>query len=319
MVRARFRSPNDWEVLRPLIMKLYSEEHKPLRVVSQILKEQHNFHATYGSLPQIESGRLTGHRPRMFKQRLQAWGVRKYSRPEEVKNLLRHYTREELRSTVSTGNDSPLMVDGKELSLSMVKRHLRRTGLSETSPDYGTSSSTRSRPDAISVASSSALSDAQITLADSGERSTMIEAHSLSPCHSLSSTPSVTTPPPTNLGSRESDSLGVSSLISSNVCSSIVDKSTNDYDDEESDARRKRRKLSAPNPASSSETRALACPFYKHNPRHYNPQNEHLESAMRYRTCAGPGWESISRLRYETIRLEVLLADLLDNISSAPI
>ena len=140
IVEARFNSPNDWEVLRPLIMKLYTEEHKPLRVVSRILKEQYNFHASYDGLHEMELPGLTGHRERMFKQRFRAWGIRKYSRSEEVKTLLRHYTRDELRNTVSAGNDSPLMVDGKEVSLSMVKRHLRRIGPSETSTDYGTSS-----------------------------------------------------------------------------------------------------------------------------------------------------------------------------------
>jgi hypothetical protein len=41
----------------------------------------------------------------------------------------------------------------------------------------------------------------------------------------------------------------------------------------------------------------FACPFYKHAPTYYNPQNLDAEFGRRYRSCAGPGWSSIRRLR----------------------
>jgi hypothetical protein len=41
----------------------------------------------------------------------------------------------------------------------------------------------------------------------------------------------------------------------------------------------------------------FACPFYKHAPTYYNPQNPDAESGRRYRSCAGPGWSTIRRLR----------------------
>jgi hypothetical protein len=41
----------------------------------------------------------------------------------------------------------------------------------------------------------------------------------------------------------------------------------------------------------------FACPFYKHAPTYYSPQNLNAESGRRYRSCAGPGWSSIRRLR----------------------
>ena len=41
----------------------------------------------------------------------------------------------------------------------------------------------------------------------------------------------------------------------------------------------------------------FACPFYKHAPTYYNPQNPDAEYGRRYRSCAGPGWSTIRRLR----------------------
>jgi hypothetical protein len=51
----------------------------------------------------------------------------------------------------------------------------------------------------------------------------------------------------------------------------------------------------------------LACPFYKHNPAYYNPQNPDTETGRRYRCCAGPGWTNIRRLRQVTPRRTLLL------------
>lgn len=47
----------------------------------------------------------------------------------------------------------------------------------------------------------------------------------------------------------------------------------------------------------TSPSSNFACPFYKHAPTYYNPQNLDAECGRRYRTCAGPGWSSIRRLR----------------------
>lgn len=127
------------------------------------------------------------------------------------------------------------------------------------------------------------------------------------------STPSASTSYLQHRGYQDSDSLkgpsASTSYLTNVQCTTqyttqyTTQKSANEYDEEESDARRKRRRITATSLASSLETKALACPFYKHNTRRYNPQNGDMDSAMRYRTCAGPGWESISRLRYHPICL----------------
>jgi hypothetical protein len=58
-----------------------------------------------------------------------------------------------------------------------------------------------------------------------------------------------------------------------------------------SSASHKRQKLSA------KTARAFACPFYKHDPIQYNPQNSDSQLARRFRTCSGPGWDSTHRLK----------------------
>jgi hypothetical protein len=65
---------------------------------------------------------------------------------------------------------------------------------------------------------------------------------------------------------------------------------------------------SASSPAShklqklSTKTRAFACPFHKHDPIRYNPQNSESQLARRFRTCSGPGWDSTHRLKEHLTR-----------------
>jgi Clr5 domain len=39
---------DEWEYWRPLITQLYLTENRTLKVVRQLLAEQHDFHPTYG-------------------------------------------------------------------------------------------------------------------------------------------------------------------------------------------------------------------------------------------------------------------------------
>lgn len=61
-------------------------------------------------------------------------------------------------------------------------------------------------------------------------------------------------------------------------------------------ANRKRQKL------STKKAWAFACPFYKHDPVRYNPQNTDSQLARRFRTCSGPGWDSTHRLKEHLTR-----------------
>jgi Clr5 domain len=45
----RTPTPNDWERIRPIFTQLYFIENKELRIVKQILKDEHNFIATHDS------------------------------------------------------------------------------------------------------------------------------------------------------------------------------------------------------------------------------------------------------------------------------
>jgi Clr5 domain len=282
----RFKAPQvcDWEIHRPTIARLYLEEGKPLKEVISILHEQHGFQATYDVLlsSRIRIADIE-HRPRQYKQRIKAWGLQKNYRPEDVDDLLQHYTKDELQNKVQNGHGSSLMVKGKRLSVSDVKRHLRRIKPLEIPADSRKSPLSSSKSEDFIFASPSTAPNV---------RSSKREEPTPSPYRTRLSTP----PALTTRGAY----LDVRSASPSNISTEAftTDKSSYEHEKEESDTQRKRRRLSKPRLASSLDTRALACPFYKHNPWIYNPQNEDMESAMRYRTCAGPGWESISRLKY---------------------
>jgi hypothetical protein len=53
---------------------------------------------------------------------------------------------------------------------------------------------------------------------------------------------------------------------------------------------------------STKRARAFACPFYKYDPTRYSPHNTDTQLARRFRTCSGPGWDSIHRLKEHLTR-----------------
>lgn len=264
-----------------------------------ILREQHGVHATY-CIPSLDRGRrLTLHRSRMYKQRFKDWGMSKNLKSGDLDRILRHYTKEELQTAVQTGRDSTFMLDGRPLSRSAVQRYLQRIRPAEISAGCSMSSSTGLRSDGFIFASTSTLpctrnDQSSLTLASISSSSSRSSSRLATPVDFMASTHRA------YRGTKDSAfsqiSLASPSAISDKA--STVGKGTNENEDEETNATRKRRRVSATNSTLSSETKVLACPFYKHDPQRYSPQNKDIYSAMRYRTCAGPGWESISRLRY---------------------
>jgi hypothetical protein len=62
-------------------------------------------------------------------------------------------------------------------------------------------------------------------------------------------------------------------------------------EDDESEDRKKRTSRSG---AVDRDDRLFACPFYKYDPRKYTCTNS---TRTKYRTCAGPGFDSIARLK----------------------
>jgi len=59
-------------------------------------------------------------------------------------------------------------------------------------------------------------------------------------------------------------------------------------DDDYGDKGRKRRRIAAPAPGKVSIGPHFACPFFKRNPKKHR----------KWRSCAGPGWKSVHRLKY---------------------
>jgi hypothetical protein len=279
------------------------------------------------------------HSPRQYKQRFIAWQVRKNLNSEDIEALLRRCTKEELQNALGNGRDSSLMLQGRILSRALVLRQLRRLRLTENSADELAKSLTLSRPYSSIPASprtppkhttqrkrahigtSSGCPRPEIgfttinelerhqkvvhrldTGLESCDEFTAVEANSTLRSDKQISTPSVSTSFPRHRSVQDFAALGHSTVNASKMRDEqdTTEKDTNECDEEESDARRKRRKRRKLRFRSPLETKALACPFYQYDPRRYNPQNENIDLAMRYRTCAGPGWESISRLRYHT-------------------
>jgi hypothetical protein len=253
----------------------------------------------------------TAHSTRMYKTRLHIWGVKKYRSAAAMRYV---------RPSSDVRKDS-----AKSWTWSTPNRCI------SASPGTPPKDAARKQPPHVSSFSlgdhgSPTIKDAdQHQKAvnrvgagpDSCDKSTALEADSTLRFDSQLSTPPASTSLPAHQGYQDSGSVGVPSAGTSHLTNvhRTVEKSTIECDEEESDAWRKRRKITF----GSSETKALACPFYKYNPRRYNPQNEDMDSAMRYRTCAGPGWESISRLRYRhLVWFSISLADPSDNICFVP-
>jgi hypothetical protein len=231
----------------------------------------------------------------MYKARINAWNLNKNFKSGDVEQLLRTSTIEELQNAVENGSDSSVTLKGKTMSRSLVHKHLRRIRLSEVSADLKASFLPWPQADSGIIASPT-------TLQDGGRRAPRIhhaaqtEVHSPLPFHLQRSTPAAPAAQEVFRGSQISDSYEVRSICPSDVIDEplTAGESSDDEDKEQSDPRSKRQKITT----STVAMKLLACPFYKHHPGRYNPRNEDIDLAMRYRTCAGPGWESVSRLRY---------------------
>ncbi|ERF71178.1 hypothetical protein EPUS_06007 [Endocarpon pusillum Z07020] len=298
VVEATFKAPalqvSEWDRHRSLITRLYTTEHKPLKEVISILHEQHGFIAT----------------PRQYKQRIKAWNLSKNLKSEEIEYVLRSLPKDQLQDAIMDPSQSAVTVKGRTLRLSLLQRYLRRTRVSQTPKRCSPASSTRPQSDASSSHGSfRKLPQAQTPLPDNCNESApgKIQLLSTLPSQPQTSCSITTSPHHVSQSSHEFEMEDDSFLAGFKRFSapSTTEKRTNLSEEGDDDARRKRRRVPARNMASSTGTKTLACPFYKHDPQKYNPQNDNISSAMRYRTCAGPGWESISRLRQHLFRAHI--------------
>ncbi|KAF7508309.1 hypothetical protein GJ744_009454 [Endocarpon pusillum] len=297
VVEATFKAPalqvSEWERHRSLITSLYTTEHKPLKEVISILKDQHGFIAT----------------PRQYKERIKAWNLRKNLKSEEIEYVLRSLPKDQLQDAIMDPSQSEVTVKGRTLRLSLLQRYLRRTRFSQTPERCSPASSTRPQSDGSSSHGPfRTLPQAQTAPLNNCNESAPVKNQSLTALPFQPQTSrSVTTGPHHVSQSSHEFEMKDGSFPSFKRFSapSTTEKRTNLSEEGDDDARRKRRRVPARNMASSTGTKTLACPFYKHDPQRYNPQNDNISSAMRYRTCAGPGWESISRLRQHLFRAHI--------------
>lgn len=305
VVEATFKAPalrSEWAKHRELITRLYKDENRPLKEVISILKEQHGFIATY-EVPCSQMSRLTAHRLRQYKQRIKDWKLTKNIKSIEIESLLQRHSKRQLQDAVINPSQSAVAVNGRPLRLSTLQRYLRRTRFSQSPERCSPASSTRPQSDdSSSHGPFRTLPQARSAPPNNFDESAAGKNQLLSTLPFQPQTfRSVTTSPhhvsqSSHEFEMEDDPFPWSCKLFS--APSTTGKRTNLSEGGDDDARRKRRRVPARNMASSTGTKTLACPFYKHDPQRYNPQNDNISSAMRYRTCAGPGWESISRLRY---------------------
>lgn len=101
--------------------------------------------------------------------------------------------------------------------------------------------------------------------------------------------------PSQSTGSAASQNMDRASGVSSSTSSNgpgkrrLNDSNTNLPDDDDyGDQGRKRRRRAAPAPGKVSICPHFACPFFKRKP----------EKHRKWRSCAGPGWKSVHRVKY---------------------
>lgn len=102
-----------------------------------------------------------------------------------------------------------------------------------------------------------------------------------------------TPPEPQTTTSSSTGQLLRSSGNSAKGKRSLQDRGSSPPGDDRNDDRRKRIQR-PPGMVKGREERCFACPFFKYDPRKYSCTSK---KRCKYRTCAGPGFESISRLK----------------------
>ncbi|KAH7137592.1 Clr5 domain-containing protein, partial [Dactylonectria macrodidyma] len=90
-----------WDALRPYITKLYFDESWPLKEVVQTIWDKHGFSAT----------------PRMYKYRLQKWGLDKKFKEKEVAQMALLKKQRD-----AAGKESEFLMQGRPIQWDLVER-----------------------------------------------------------------------------------------------------------------------------------------------------------------------------------------------------
>jgi len=232
----------------------------------------------------------TGNRHRTFKSKLKAWGICKNTRSHEMEAILQHLLKTNWTDLVQRTSTKTVSVNGRSIDLAQIKRYMRRKGCSQSYLDawYDTQAS-QSASNTYKLSPLPGLRYAEKTwhpISEPGnhvrqsipEKSNSINFHPLDLSFSSNNNlPHQLMLEPPNSALRKRTWASTSEELSAS----------------EEDRQPKRQRSSHHTTTCSN----FACPFYKHAPTYYNPQNPDAESGRRYRSCAGPGWSTIRRLR----------------------
>jgi hypothetical protein len=232
----------------------------------------------------------TGNRHRTFKSKLKAWGICKNTRSHEMEAILQHLIKTNRTDLTRRTSTKTVSVNGRSIDLAQIKRYMRRKGCSQSYLDawYDTQAS-QSASNTYKLSSLPGLRYAEKTwhpISEPGnhvrqsipEKSNSISFHPLDLSFSSNNNlPHQLMLEPPNSALRKRTWASTSEELSAS----------------EEDRQPKRQRSSH----HTATCRNFACPFYKHAPTYYNPQNPDAESGRRYRSCAGPGWSTIRRLR----------------------
>ena len=223
--------------------------------------------------------------------KLKAWGVQKNIPSQEMGDILQDLRQTHQTDLTQRTGTKTVEVKGRMIDLAQVKRYMRRKGLSQSDvqPWSDTQASQTESPTSspASVPSSMyAMKTCPPNSAHAGHalQSILEMSNYLGSCPLDLSFGNDTTLPYHFMLEYPESALHKRTLTSTPDDLSALGEC----------GQFKRRRFSHHTPTSSN----FACPFYKLDPTYYNPQNPDAELGRRHRSCAGPGWTSIRRLRY---------------------
>lgn len=222
-------------------------------------------------------------RHRTLKSKLKAWGLRKYIPSQEMEAILQDLIKTNSTDLTQRTATKTVLVKGRPIDLAQIKRYMRRKGRSQ--PYLETWHNTQASQPALTIYRPSPLPSLKYAektwppISDPGSQSFLEGSNSVdSYPFDLSFSNDNTVPYQLNVEPPDS-------VLRKGARTSAPEDNLTCEED-----RQPKRHRTPP-------TSNFACPFYKHAPTYYSPQNLNAECGRRYRSCAGPGWSSIRRLR----------------------
>jgi hypothetical protein len=123
-----------WEKYRRLITTLYATWS--LDDVQRHLKQYHAFSASYVRPTSPKSTQSNSPvRKDAFKRKLQKWDVKKNATSDKMNRVIESLKRTNRQELMQPCPNKEMVVEGQKVTLSQVKRYIRRNNISVASPD----------------------------------------------------------------------------------------------------------------------------------------------------------------------------------------